>query len=260
MEKKLLIVAIVVVGLCGTALALDPMGPPKAGLQEGQWSAGAEYSRSEMDIKAIHGRYTYDPYAFPSFDITDMEMDKCYANIGYGISDKWDVFLRLGIASDEGEIGGVIYDPYPGSFDGGSAFAWGFGTKVTFHESDLDLTWGALAQVSFTELDGDFKLPTYTLTGDVEIELIEAQFAVGPTFKAAEGISVYGGPFLHFVDGEFETRDDDGEHGIYDLEEQTFLGVYVGTLIELSETTDLSVEYQKTADAWALAGGITFRF
>ena len=266
MRKKLLLLsaANVIVVLCSSpALALDPMGPPVAGLDKGQWSVGGEYSMSSMDLQAVHGRYSdIAPEGVSPFYMSDVEMDKYYLNIGYGVHDKWEAFLRLGMVGGvDGEIGGIIGDPYPGDFESGSDTAIGLGTKVTFFtDTDNNVTWGGLAQISWVEVDGSFMLPTYTLTGDHDTEIIEAQLAVGPTVEVTDDIRVYGGPFLHFVDGKYETCDDDGYEAIYDLEDRSYFGGYAGAQVDVADNMVLNLEYMYTDDADGIGASIICKF
>lgn len=75
MEKRILIFCVVLVGLCGsTALALDPMGPPASGLNQGQFSLGFEYSTSEVDLYRVQS-YSSSGHKF------DTKMDKYYARL-----------------------------------------------------------------------------------------------------------------------------------------------------------------------------------
>ena len=109
MEKRILFLAVViVVGLCASsALALDPMGPPVAGLKEGQVSAGLDYAFSEADLE-FDGEFDMFLDGFDPFDpITDkltfeaVEMHKAYLTIGYGLADNIEAFLRIGGARAE---------------------------------------------------------------------------------------------------------------------------------------------------------------
>jgi len=253
--KKLLLLAVVLVVCSSVTFGFDPMGPPVAGLQEGQWSAGAEYSWSKMNIKAIHGRYTgMGPEAMAAYDIRGMEMQKFYGNIGYGISNKWEAFLRLGVASDDADLGGCWGDHYSGEFNTDSAFAFGCGTKMTLHESNADLKWGALAQVSWTNPDGKVRTD-YPIEGDLELRFIEVQLAVGPTYRVTEGVWIYGGPFIHFIDGEMNVRETsiDGspsdDKASYDLEEEANYGGYVGLQLECTEDVSICFEWMHTDEA-----------
>ena len=130
----------VVLGLCGPrALASDPMGPPMANLERGQFSIGPEYAFGDMDLK-LDGEG-----GLPNIEHPDVQVHKVYANLGYGVCNIWDVFLRFGLSRLEGtdEIGSV--DQMEGG--GSTEFAWGFGTKATFFECHC-LTLGGLFQIA----------------------------------------------------------------------------------------------------------------
>ncbi len=72
-------------------------------------------------------------------------------------------------------------------------------------------------------------------------------------------ICVYGGPFLHFIDGEGDATIDGVDISV-DLEEDSNFGGFVGARVDLSENTTLGIEYQLTGNANALAANILFRF
>ena len=105
-KRSLLIIVFVLVGLISSAaFALDPMGPPTAGLHKGKFGLGAEYSHTRMKLK-MHGYESETQYKFgavfsessgkiPSFKVK-LKMDKVYGYIGYGVSDDWEIFVRLG--------------------------------------------------------------------------------------------------------------------------------------------------------------------
>jgi len=228
MEKRmlLLVVALLVAGLWSSAAwALRPMGPPMAGLEQSQMSVGFDFSWSEMNVE-IEGE-TFD----------DVESLAYLANLGYGIADNWEAFIRLGLAGirDIGESGV--------DFEGDNQFAYGFGTKVTFAESD-PLTWGGLFQMDWTK----------TEDSDAEIDYYQIQVAVGPTYQM-EGMSLYGGPFLHFVDGE-----GDSPGGTFDLEQESMFGGYVGAQFDIAENASCHVEYQLTGDASGIGVGVVWKF
>ena len=75
----------------------------------------------------------------------------------------------------------------------------------------------------------------------------------------APGVSLYGGPFMHLVDGDHYHRHGGGSRS-YDIEERSSFGVYIGSQVELPGNAALSFEYQRTNDAWALAGGVKVSF
>jgi hypothetical protein len=178
-------------------------------------------------------------------------MHKVYANIGYGLSDNVEGFVRLGAGNAEWDkISGRSYD-WEGD-DGDWDFIWGGGFKATLSDS-ADVKWGLLAQYSWCDLSGSQKGDGYT--GGYELKLDELQIAIGPTWRAGEGVVVYGGPFLHFVRGRWQDNiwDDNIRKAV---EEESWFGGYIGTAIDLDNDSSLNIEYQLTGDAWAVAGGI----
>lgn len=253
MKNKVLIVCVVLVGLCAsTALALDPMGPPATGLSQGQWSVGLEYAYSEMHL------YREQSYSSGGHKF-NTEMNKYYARLGYGISAKTEGFVRLGLSDLDYERGTAGNGVWKGDDDG--AFTLGLGLKTTFHE-DGNIKWGGLAQVSWAEYTGTRKNPSASNSpGKFETQITEFQLAAGPTYKMTDLVSVYGGPFLHVVNGDHtHYHQSSGNVGRYGLNEKTNLGVYVGTQVDINANTALTVEYHRTSDDWAIAGGVAYRF
>ena len=107
MKKDLLLLAVVVVvGLSASAaLALAPIGQPTAGLKQGQWSAGFDYSYSTQGLKTTTLEGTCakvgDPIVPTSTKLKftkGLETQRYYGTIGYGIDDWWELNVSLGIA------------------------------------------------------------------------------------------------------------------------------------------------------------------
>jgi hypothetical protein len=252
MKNKILLLSLVFSMICGsTALALDPMGPPSASLQQGQMNLGFDYSYSDQSLWRTQG---YDA------DFTGMtqKMNKLYARLGYGISNKTEGFIRLGV-SDYDYTRDGYYAPWKGDDDG--TLAMGAGIKATFFEEE-NVKWGGIAQVSWAEFDGkrtNSDSSSNYQTGTFETEVVELQLAAGPTIEIGEGVSIYGGPFLHYLDGNHKHKHAGGSRS-YDIEERSSLGAYIGSQLDLGESSTFYVEYQCTGDADAVAGGITFVF
>jgi len=224
MAKKLLLVSVVltVLALAGSsALALAPMGPPTAGLKTGQFRVGIEYAYSDLDME-LDGE-----------ELDGVTSNMIFGNLGYGIMDDWEAFVRLGVANADIE---------DGDFSGDYGFAWGLGTKVTFLKQE-NLNWGALFQITWMNSEDE----------DVEIDAYDMQIAVGPTWKLSDTLSIYGGPFVHLIDGE--VSDGNG-----DLEEDSAFGGYVGAEAALAENTSLFGEFQFTGAGWAIGTGINWKF
>ena len=230
MEKKIIIILVAVLCFSAPSFGLSFMGPPKASLNQGQFGVGVNYSYGEMDLE-------FDfPLGIPS-ETEKAETSMIFADIGYGIVDQAEVFGRVGVVETE------IDD-----FDSGFEFAYGFGTRITITEQDA-ITWGGLFQIGW--LEGDDTV----LGEDVEVDVYEIQIAVGPTYEA-ENVRIYGGPFLHLVDGDLEVMSID----VADIEQESEIGGYIGGQFDLAENTNASVEFQFTADAWNISAGIGFGF
>ena len=251
MEKRILFLVIFLMGAglwSSAALALAPMGPPMASLQQGQYSAGVDYSYSEMDVEVS------------GFGLTvtqkDVETNMIFANLGYGVVPNLEVFVRLGAANADFQ-----------GFSGDTQFAYGFGTKATFAQAG-NLTWGGLFQMSWlnSEDSGTLIIDGHTATGTAEIDAYEIQIAVGPTYEV-QGCRIYGGPFLHFIGGDFDLSgtvtgpvvSGSGSFS-FDVEQESEFGGFVGAQFDLAQNTSLCVEYQLTGDAWAIGTGIVWRF
>lgn len=245
---------VLVLALFGSrCFAIDFMGPPATELKSGQWKTGFIYSFSEQDIE-VSGL---------GIDATldDVEVSRYYVGAAVGIWDGWELSGRIGASKVEADIEDV-------EFDGGTDFAWSWGTKITF-ASDEKVDWGALFQMSSLRGDDSFTIDLSDFglgTGSADVELSDAYemlIAVGPTFKM-ESWKLYGGPFLYLVKGDLEVKGTvAGESGkaTFDLEEDTMFGAYIGTQIDIAQNTCLNVEYAMTVGGdWGIGAGIGWRF
>lgn len=275
MSKRIMMLAgvLAVVSLCSSvALALPPMGPPKAMVGMDQWVFGVSYSRSDMDLESWGDVRTVtlgtplDDYS--RFEIDGLETNMVLGRLSYGVHDNWDAFVHVGASDAADEI---IEDPASGSgprytdLDGSLGLAWGFGTRVTFWE-DGDVTWGGLFQTTWSNPDeSDIKLQgDSAFTGDAELDFWEVQVAIGPTVDI-DGVSVYGGPFLHFVGGDLDFDGQTTTGGTVtttarqDLREESHIGGYIGAQWFVNDNTCANVEVQFTGDAWAAGVGAVWR-
>ena len=292
MEKKLLVV-LVVVGLCSTAaLALDPMGPATAGLKQGQWSAGLDYAYSQMDLK-YDGHYEwYVDYGGDYSDKVDLkyknkdaQMHKAYFNLGYGVADWLEVFGRLGGADIYGKRNGMYSsNGYTDIwldetvYNSSTGFAYGFGGKATVWEPSPELKVGVLAQASWAKVDYDILFQGYDYFGGNdwavqspgEMDFWEVQIALGATCKLSDRFSVYGGPFYYWFSGDFDHKgsdeygyDDDyfmAIKGSYDVEDVGCFGGYVGAQIAFTDNVAVNAECQIAEGALALGTGLVWKF
>jgi len=301
-KRSFFLFGLLAVGLSSSvALALDPMGPAVASLKKGQYSAGVDYSHSTMDVELNEGKGSWRQYQnsiligsasgkLPSYTIENMSLNKVYANIGYGIANNWEAFLRLGAADidykyrDDLWLSGQKLFPTGKKENGDAGFAIGFGTRATFYDQN-DLQLGGLFQISWAKSDGrqsgayppdaggvypKWEAP-HEWSNSVDIEIIEIQVALGPTYQLMDGVSIYGGPFFHFIDGSVDAKYRESGTGLgntflyltkhsYDIDECAIFGGYVGLQVNAIKNASFNIEYQHTAAADALCMNLTHRF
>ncbi len=255
-----------------TAVALDPMGPPVAGLVEGQLQVGIDYSRSTMDLELADGTWIelLDGLFFDSgealpFKLKNFKAHRAYANIGYGATDRLEAFVRLG--GTEARFGDSIWLDQE-KFESSTDFAVGGGLKVTFYD-DGALQVGGLVQANWSEYNGTLFAPHWLAADRVEIDLTEVQVAIGAAYSWAERFAIYGGPFLHFVSGDlddtFSEVDPGGSGGLltsnyrWEIDEDSVFGAYIGAQVELNDNCSFNVEYQRTASADAIGMSLMLR-
>lgn len=269
MKKKVLLLGIVVVVMClksSVTLALDPMGPPTADLKKGKFSAGSSYSYSKMNLKLTGGKYSDsdgDSGVLPSIELEDFKINKVYADLGYEIADRWDIFLRLGSTKADFKY---EYDDAVSKFDSGTDFAIGLGAKTTFWQKGK-LELGTLFQISWTDFDGRVKGGDSTgeeWSDTISINLTEIQVAIGPSYQLTNKICLYGGPFFHFIDGELSGKGNaldsgGGDKYSWDIHRSGF-GGYVGTQVNVAENIYFNIEYQHTATADGLGMSLIWQF
>jgi hypothetical protein len=283
--KKTCLTVFVLMIICfgvPAAFALDTMGLPAAGLRQEQLSVGIDYSHSKMDLELSEG--VFDEYIngfyngrgdLESLILKDFKIDRGYINLGYGISDMIEAFLRVGGAS--AKFGDSLWEGGE-EFDGDTDFSIGCGAKATFYEDDK-LKIGGLIQVGWSQFDGRLKpdnWPTfnYSAVDSVEIEITEVQIAVGPAYEIEENVLIYGGPFFHYVDGDLDdiytetyVLEAGGQpQGVitteysWAMEEDASYGGYIGTQLELAEDCSFNMEYQLTSSAYCIGANIRWRF
>jgi hypothetical protein len=287
MEKKIALFIVTVMLLCvsnSVVFALSPMGAPKALYGLNKWSVGIEYGNQTMDLEAdgtvseviIDPDGVLPPDVLPpeehKHNIDNLKSNIIMGKVGYGINDNWDAFVRLGLADAKGDIEYTYSDNTPPceykGFDGSFGLAWGIGTRATFWQNDK-VSLGGLIQITWLEPDSSsISLsgePRFS--GDAEIEIEEVQIAIGPAWQVNDSINIYGGPLLHYVDGDLDlsgrTVDQDAEFLIEtkgDIEEESQFGGYVGAHLDMDENTSCYIECQLTKDAWGIAIGSAQRF
>ena len=259
---------------CPAAFAMGLMGPPSAGMKHEDFKIGADFSHSKMDLEFNDGRYV--EYLDGWFDASGPQSDKklkdiktntVYVNLGYGVTDNCEIFLRLG--GTTAKFSGSTFWSSGEEFDSSTDFAIGGGIKATFYEEEK-LKIGGLIQIGWSELDGAIRPKEWPVADDtVQFDLTQVQIAVGPSYELTDMVSIYGGPFLHFVHGDWEdvySQIDPVTGGLltskytWTVEEGSSFGVYVGSQIEIAENSNFTIEYQHTSAADTVGASIAVRF
>jgi hypothetical protein len=278
MSKSFCATAIVTIFLLWTSPvpALDRMGPPVAQFGQGQINVGLDYASSDTDLEASGHSIDTSVSTFNTdapiiirrdrkhtVAMNRVDTDRLYTTIGYGINEQVDVFFRLG----EAQTGW--------SNEEGTSLALGGGIRSTFYATDR-LKIGGLAQIGWSEVDFDaisFPVPDSDMATVMhgEMSLYEIQVAVAASYLLTDHLTVYGGPFLYFADGDLDLRRD-GSWGLrlpenrglslvnsYDLDETSLFGAYVGAQYKIAERMSWGIEFQYTDDADAVTTGLTWR-
>ena len=256
------------------AFALSPMGPPASGLKQEAFKIGADYSHSEIDLEFNDGEYV--EYIDGWFDAAGGEKDQklknvkintVYVNLGYGVTDFFEVFFRLG--GTNAKFSGYNFWPSGEEFESNTDFAIGGGFKATFYDENR-LKIGGLIQAGWSDLDGALRPKEWPVADDtVQFDLTQVQIAVGPSYELTDRVLIYGGPFLHLVRGDWEdvyNQIDEGTGRLltsklsWNVEEDSSFGAYIGTQMEMTENSSFMIEYQHTSAANAVGASIAVRF
>jgi len=206
--------------------ALTYMGQPSSNVKQGQLFIGFDYSNSQVDFE-------FSNSSFRGI-LDNVDSDNYLGRAGIGIMDGFEIFGRAGIGEIE---------------DLGNESTWGFGTRATIIEHD-DTRWGVLFQLMSLHAEETGNLGDYRLSGDFDV--YEYQLAIGPTFNN----SIYFGPFFHFIDGDADLAG----YGDVDIEQESEVGFFVGLMWDLSDNTDLNIEFQGTDDAKMGSISLVHRF
>ncbi|MHC4438950.1 MAG: hypothetical protein ACYS3S_16440 [Planctomycetota bacterium] len=265
--------ALIIFGLCGSnAFALDLMGPPTAEIEQGKFRAGIDYTFSDMDLELKEGKGTtyrngelLGSGTAASQTIDDYEVSTLYATIGYGIFENCEGFLRMGAAN--ATFGDSLWNEGE-DFDSDIDFAIGAGIKMNFYK---EFNWriGGLIQINMAQLDGKLESSSWTVPQPqlVEINTTEIQIAIGATYMYSKRLSIYGGPFAHFISGDFDfeftrvTEEffDVGEFS-WEINEGPIFGGYLGAQIELYKNISANIEYQHSSDASVIGAGLLMKY
>ncbi|MBN2592226.1 MAG: hypothetical protein JXA81_01875 [Sedimentisphaerales bacterium] len=254
--------ALLVFGLCGSnASALDLMGPPTAEIEKGMFRAGIDYTFSDMDLELIEGKGTtfrngelLGSGSAASQTISGFEVNTLYAIIGYGVFENCEAFVRMGAAN--ATFGDSLWDEGE-DFDSDIDFAIGAGIKANFYKG-FDWKIGGVIQINRAELDGKLNSSSWVIPQPqlVDISTTEIQIAIGATYMHSRRLSIYGGPFAHFISGDFDFQFNRVTDEFFDvgkfswqINEGPTYGGYLGAQYELTQNISGNIEYQNSSNA-----------
>jgi len=250
------------------------MGPPTSGMKKEDFKIGVDYSHSKMDLEFNDGKYVeyldgwFDASGpQPDLKLKDIKINTVYVNLGYGVTNNFEVFLRLG--GTNAKFSGSTFWPTGENFDSNTDFTIGGGVKATFYEEGR-LKIGGLIQADWSELDGAIRPKEWPVADDtVQFDITQVRIAAGPSYELNDAISIYGGPFLHFVRGDWDdvyNQIDPITGGLltskysWTVEEDSYFGAYIGAQMEISENTAFLIEYQHTSAADTVGASVAVRF
>ncbi|MBN2020592.1 MAG: hypothetical protein JW749_10260 [Sedimentisphaerales bacterium] len=270
MKTKMLCSIVLLTALvCASAAnAVGPLGPPMAGLKQGQSAVAIEYgySRSDIEISDAGINETIDNIKSNAFIVQP----------GLGVTDDLETYALLGFADAKFK-----------GFDDNYDFTYGFGTKLTFMKQ-TNVSWGAIFEMDWRSIEDS----------GADIDYYEMTIVVGPTIHITDTFRIYGGPFYYILNGDIDVDDtgvsptggeDEGPppyedefiyesvrgasvkgmsladlgdlgDGSFDLEEDSGFGGYIGAELDLNPNTSWYNEFQLAGNSWFFGTGINWKF
>ena len=287
LRKAFLIIGLGTI-LSATAATAATLGPPLALMGQDQWGVGLEYGRQSVDLQAdgtVDVTYLgVRSVVAESLCIEDLNVNMVFGTLAYGVWDDWDVFVRLGASDAEADVNIRGYDvsgelgdaqQYAiDSFDSSYGFAWGVGTRATFHRWG---PWaiGGLAQFTWFQPDeGDVSYTDPLLeagashAGEMSLDYWTVQLSLAAVYQV-DAWQFWAGPFVQFIrgdldrNGEVVVNDEDDPiagsfDGSADLEEESQIGAHVGATWDVADEWNVWAEGQFTGDSWLIGLGLIF--
>jgi len=232
-----------------SAGALDHMGLPKAELEQGQISLGFDYSFSREDVEA-DGSDLIPLFGEKTITVKDVESNRYYGRIGYGLMDWCELFVRLGVGDADADDGNI-------EFNTTDKFAWGYGAKLTLID-DEKIDWGGLWQMSWLSTNDADSIWATGVKG--EYDGWDMQIAAGPVIDM-DGWFLYGGAFYYMLDGDFDGKSAGVTVLSVDIEQESEFGGYIGAQLPLvGERVCIGVDFALTADGYSVSSGLVCKF
>ena len=249
--KNLYCSLIVLSCLSTNGFAFEPLGPSVPVLKANEAGIALEYTWSKLDIETEG----LTEFGLDSFVIKDSKINKVQAKLSVSVTKDLELFFRSGIGNLKGESGDRS--------DEGLLLGGGFKVAI-IRDTAFDL--GITAQTGWSKFNfgpDAFMIDGVAVSWEEQVSFHEIQVATGPVVKLAENITLYGGPFLHFITGQDEivgTIDGVNVEDEFDLDQDHIFGGYIGTQIQLSSKTDIAVEFQTTESGEGIAASLQYRF
>jgi hypothetical protein len=276
---RLVTTTLIVTGvLVSVAPANAPMGSPTAYLGVGSWGVGAEYGYGQMDLEAsgtvtdevansLGNTYLWDQ----DFRADRIKSNMIFGTLAYGLTDSWDIFVRLGANNARGDIRALPPENHTseteGGFDGRFGFAAGAGTRVTFYQAQpwalgglIQGTWFHTSMSSFRIMDPYFP-EDETWVGEAKLEYWQIQASVAAALQLDKW-RLWAGPFVQYTQGNL---DFDGRATIAslsgvlkwhsDIDDSFQVGGHFGANWAISDQFNLWLEGQVTSDTWMVGVG-----
>ena len=246
MKKVFVVTGILIVLLFDVAHA-GPIGSPTATLEQGTGSVGVDLTSQRQDLQ-IFGTGLFDGV------IEDYDNQQTTATLSYGVTDRFEVFGRVGYLEGDGTIDGER--------------VMGAGARLTLSENPFDvegLSIGMTGQFSLARLDVSVPVTIghcwwkRTIPVDMSVDLFETIMAVGATYEI-DDFTVYGGPALYRLDGDIEATsskwlgNEDGS-----LKSDKVIG-YVGASWNCWKDIKLTGEFQFAPDHQSIGIGASIPF
>jgi len=233
MKKELyrvsFVLALIVVFVSVSPVAIaGTVGSPIATVEQGSFQVGAEIDFFKRDTENELG------------DKSEVEGTKMLVKGTYGVSDKIDVFGKIGMVSCE-------FDLYGPRVETDMDIAFGFGGKVNVYEKG-QIKASILAQVLFWSGED-------TVAGtDYEVEATEFDLAIGGSYEISEAFDCYGGLVYAKASGEV-TR----PGYALDVDEEDPIGIFIGGEYDITPQAKAGLELRLiSATSFSFMANFTF--
>ncbi len=203
------------------------VGSPTATVEQRSFQVGAEIDLWERDMEVESG------------DEGEVEGKKILVKGTYGISDKIDVFAKIGMA--DAKIDDI-------DFESDMDIAYGIGDKVNVYEKG-QIKADVVAQNPLWSGNDDD-----TAVGPkVEIDATEFDLAIGDSYEVSEAFNCYGGLMYDMVIEEMSNG------GSVDVDESDPSGIFLGGKYTITPQVKAGLELRLTSEtSFTLMGSFAF--